>query len=157
MESHIVEILVILVNKYPSGAIKPEDFEPLSQDLIERGYTHDEIESALFWYHSRQQAGGGGEKVGLTLKSDSFRILHEVEKAIITPKAYGYLISLRQLGLITLDELDAIIEKAVLLGSGRVELEDIKLFVASEIMEHENLVPGVEHSFYLKTPSDRIQ
>ena len=49
------------------------------------------------------------------------------------------------------------VEKAVLLGERKVDVDDIKLFVASEIMEHEHRIPGIEQSFYLKTPSEHIQ
>ncbi len=156
MEQHIVEILVILMRDYPEGAIQPDDFEPLTNDLIRRGYTQHEIETALFWFHSRQM-NSETSTVAEELSSDSFRVLHDIERAVLSPQAYGYLIELKQLGLITLTELDAIIEKAVLLGGRKVDVEEIKMFIAAQIMEQESgfNVPGM--NYYLKTPSDRIQ
>ena len=156
MEQHIVEILVILMRDYPDGAMRPEDFEPLTNDLIKRGYTQNEIETALFWFHNRQAVRDASvEAEGLA--PDSFRILHDIERSILTPRAYGYLIELKQLGLITLAELDAIVEKAVLLGGRKVDTEEIKMFIAAQIMEQQGgfSMPGL--NFFLKTPPDRVQ
>jgi uncharacterized protein Smg (DUF494 family) len=156
MERHIVEILVILIHKYPQGAITSDEFEPLTRDLIDRGYTQHEIETAFFWYHSRQGVHSEA-KPDQALAEDSFRVLHEVERAVLTPEAYGYLISLRNLGMITLAEMDAIIERAVLLGGRRVDLDDIKSFVAAQIMEQDASGSGAATNYYLKIPSDRVQ
>ena len=156
MESHIVEILVILINKYPEGAINADEFEPLTRDLINRGYTPHEIETAFFWYHSRQGLQPKS-KAGEEMAEDSIRILHEVEKAVLTPEAYGYLISLRNLNLISLAEMDTIIERAVLMGGRRVDVEEIKTYVAAAIMEQDATGSGGQSNFYLKFPTDRVQ
>ena len=156
MERRIVEILVILMREHPDGAITKEEFETLSDDLAELGYSPHEVETALFWYHSRQLAKQDSEQRS-EFKSGAFRVLHEVERTVLRPEAYGYLIELKQLGIITLSELDAIVEKSVLLGGKQVNLDDIKTFVAAQIMEQDSgfSTPGL--SFYLKTPSNRIQ
>jgi len=156
MERHIVEILVFLIKQFPQGAILPEEFEPLTKDLIGQGYTPNEIESALFWFYNRQE-NRGSEAESETLDSSSFRVLHEVEKTIFTPGAYGYLIELRQLGLLTLNEMNLIIEKAMLLGGRKVDLEDMKLFVAAQIFDQEAFLPMPNQSFFMKTPSHKIQ
>lgn len=156
MENHIVEILVILLRKYPEGAINPDEFEPLTRDLMEQGYTQQEIETALFWYHSRQSRDAASRRQE-TLSPNSFRVLHEVERTIISPQAYGYLLQLHHLRLITLDEMDAIIERAVLSGARRVDVEDIKNLAALQIMEKEGAAGLPESNFYLRIPGERIQ
>ena len=156
MERHIVEILVILLKSYPEGAIRREDFDPLTQDLINRGYTQSEIETAMFLYHSRQD-GSRTVRTSGVINQNAFRVLHDVEKAILTTDAYGYLISLNQLGLISVEEMDSIIERAVMLGGRRVDMEEIKMFVATHIMDQENGLPGPGQSYYLKLSTDRIQ
>lgn len=154
MERHIVEILVILMKEYPEGSIRPEDFEPLANSLIGMGYTQNEIETALFWFFNRQEIKQNLQPAQ-GLSEDSFRVLQDHERAVITPKAYGYLLELHCLGLITLGEMDAIIERAVLMGSQKVDVEEIKGFVAAQIMEQggQSLsLPG----FFPKTPNERV-
>ena len=58
-------------------------------------------------------------------------ILHEVERRVISPEAYGYLLQLRALGLISPGQMEAIIERALMTGAGGVEEDDIKALVAS--------------------------
>ncbi len=156
MDRNIVEILVILLREHPEGIIQSEDFEPLSQNLFGQGYTQHEIETALFWFNNRFEMQNR-MSVREVLSPDSFRVLQDVEKTVITTKAYGYLLDIVNLGLINLDELDAIIEKAVLLGGRKVDVDEIKMFIAAQIMEQENELPSPGLSYYLKTPPNRIQ
>ncbi|HHE46153.1 MAG TPA: DUF494 family protein [Bacteroidetes bacterium] len=156
MERHIVEILVILTREYPEGAITREGLEPLNKEMIEMGYSQQEIEAALLLYHSRQLTKQRSNHLR-EFKSHAFRMLHEVEQAVLKPEAYGYLIKLQLLGLISLNELDEIIEKSVLLGGRKVDIDDVKTFVAAQIMEQDNNISAPGLGFYMKTPSDRIQ
>ena len=110
MERHIVEILVILLRQYSEGVIKPDEFDPLTEDLMDLGYTRQEIESAFFWFYNRVDSKKKSHGVE-NIETDSFRVLHEVEKAALSPEAYGYLIELRYLGMLTLVDMDRIIEK----------------------------------------------
>ena len=144
------------MKQYPGGSINPEDFDPLTKDLIGLGYTQQEIETALFWFYNRQETKKSVISTD-TIDSNAHRVLHEVERSIISPEAYGYLLELRQLGILDLSEMEIIIERAVLLGGYKVSLEDIKMFVAAQFLDQEPTLPIPGHSFYLKTPSDRVQ
>lgn len=154
MERHIVEILAILMREYPEGTIRPEDFEPLAQNLMVMGYTPNEIETALFWFYNRQEMRRS-IRPAEGISEDAFRVLHEYEKSLITPEAYGYLLELRRLGLITLGEMDAIIERAMLMGSRRVGVEEMKGFVAAQIMEQGNPSP-FSAGLYPRTRDDQV-
>lgn len=156
MERHIVEILVILMREYPEGVISQSEFESLNKSMTESGYTQHEIETALFWYHSRQVSRDCHNDTG-KFGRNSFRVLHDVERSIISPKAYGYLLELNQLGLLNLSEMDNIIEKSVLLSTGKVDIDDIKMFVAAQIMEQDSNQTMSGLSQYMKMPSSRIQ
>ncbi|MBM3326638.1 MAG: DUF494 domain-containing protein [Calditrichaeota bacterium] len=134
MEQHIVEILVILMRAYPEGDIRPDDFEPLANNLISLGYTQNEIETALFWFYNRVEYRRSTVKPD-GLSETSFRCLNDYEKMVLTPEAYGYLIELNHLGLLTLGEMDTIIERAVVMGGNRVDADDIKLFIAAHISD----------------------
>lgn len=155
MERHIVEILVILMREYPTGAIRPDEFEPLANDLIGLGYTQQEIETALFWFYNRQELNVQNRKDD-RFEQESFRYLHDAERSVITPQAYGYLIELQQLGLINLSEMDAMIERAVMIGGRRVDVDDMKMFIAAMIMDQSSSFSPAMQNYLLKTPSDKV-
>lgn len=156
MERNIVEILVILMQQFPEGAIKSDEFEPLTEDLIELGYSPLEIETAFFWFYNRI-----AEKQNPTafneVDSGSFRLLHDVEKSILSPDAYGYLIQLRQLEIISLEKMDSIIERSIIIGGKSVSLDDIKSFAAAAIFEEESGFSFPGKAMYIKLPNEIIQ
>jgi len=156
MERHIVEILVILMREYPEGAIRPEEFEPLANNLIGLGYTQNEIESALFWFYNRQEVNRSTPTQAHGLKPGAVRMLHEVERSVITPKAYGYLIELNQLGLITLEEMDSIIERSVVMGGRKVDIDDMKMFIAAQILDRSNEAGFVAPGNFAKNPTETV-
>ncbi|MDP8228715.1 MAG: DUF494 family protein [Candidatus Electryoneaceae bacterium] len=156
MDHHIVEILVILMREFPDGA-SPEEFEPLAKDLIDKGYTHYEVETALIWFYNRREIHAVSPPIDGEFNSQSFRILHEIERSIITPAAYGYMIELHQLGIIAMSEMNAVIERAILFGGERLNVDDVKLLVAAQIMEHDGNIPVFEQSFFVNNPTDTIQ
>ena len=157
MERNIVEILVILLRQYPEGDIKPEEFDPLTADLIGLGYSKQEIETALFWYYNRLEHNEKEQVFSDQPDSKSFRILHEVERTILSPGAYGYLVELRALGLISVLDMDQIIEKAIIVGGRKVSVDEIKSYVASFIMEQEAGSQFPERLVFLKTQTKNIQ
>lgn len=156
MDLNIVEILVVLMREFPEGAIKPEEYETLTKDLIGKGYSPREIETAFFWFHSRHEHRHLVPEVDV-IDPDSFRVLHEIEKSVLTTEAYGYLIELNRMGIISMIDLDRIIEKAVLLGGRRVNADEIKMFVAAQLMDQEAGTINFGESYYVKTPTDKIQ
>ena len=155
MERHIVEILAILLKEYPEGGITPDDFEPIANNLIGLGYTHQEIEAALFWFYNRNEMQFQNRSVN-NFSKDSFRFLHDAERHVISPEAYGYLIELQQLGLINLTEMDQIIERAVMLGGRRIDVDEVKMFIAAIIMEQSTVFSPAMQTVMLKTPSDKV-
>jgi uncharacterized protein Smg (DUF494 family) len=155
MERHIIEILVLIIKAHPEGLISIHEFSALNESLDEMGYSQQEIDMALFWYHNHLMTKDD-------IKSDKFepgsiRVLHEIERSIIRPEAYGYLLELNQLGLINVSEMDSIIDKSVLLGGRKVSIEDIKLFVAAHIMDQDSGFGSSGISQYMRIPTSKIQ
>lgn len=134
MNEKVVEILVYIMQEIKSTKQEIGDLELLSKDLIGKGYTNHEISHAFSWLFDRM-------KDNFTeimrnkgpISPHSFRVLHEVEKMIITPAAYGYLIQLKELDLLNDPEMEQIIEKALMLGTNQVSIDDMKAIVASSL------------------------
>jgi uncharacterized protein Smg (DUF494 family) len=131
----IIEIIVYLLSEMKKnkqlGEIEVEQLSNL-------GYTQNEINTAFSWIYSKIYAG---EKIFTEeiVKSRSFRVLHDVEKNVITPEANGYLIQLRELGLITDMDIETIIDKIMLSAYNKIEVEDMKSYIAAYLLDLDDM------------------
>ncbi|MBN1349139.1 DUF494 family protein [candidate division KSB1 bacterium] len=148
MNERVVEIINYIINEIQSSESNLQKLDQLSAELTHQGYSEDEISSAFSWLF---------DKIKINIDDlisppkntlpHAFRVLHDVERLIISPRAYGYLIQLRELGLISAMELEQIIEKALMIGTSTVSLEDVKAIVASLIFNSEGLLEGTNYIF----------
>ncbi len=136
MNERVVEILVYIMNQLRSKKGNLNQLELLSRDLLDRGYTENEISSAFSWLMERIESGYE-ELVRQTApaSSFSFRVLHELEQMIILPEAYGFLLQMKALGLLDDFDVEQVIERAVMLGSSKVDVPAIKAIIASVLAQ----------------------
>ncbi|RPI14933.1 MAG: DUF494 family protein [Ignavibacteriae bacterium] len=131
----IIEIIVFLLRELQNNKQLSEvDLDALSK----LGYTQNEINTAFGWLYSKMFSG---EKVFTTDKSthQSHRVLHDVERNIILPDAHGYLIQLRELGLLSDMDIEVIIDKIMVSGFTNVGVDEIKAFIASYLLDIEDM------------------
>ena len=131
----VIEIIVLLL-----GELK--DNKKLGevdvQKLTRMGYTQNEINTAFSWIYSKIKTG---EKI-LDIKSSnkrSHRVLHEVEKNIISADAFGYIIQLRELGLLNDTEIEDLIDKIMASGYMKVTQEDMKQIIAGYLLDIDEM------------------
>ncbi|MDZ7289939.1 MAG: DUF494 domain-containing protein [candidate division KSB1 bacterium] len=143
MNERVVEILVYIMNEIRGGRPMPDNLELISRDLMQRGYTESEISSAFSWLFERYQSESEElvRHVGSTLPG-STRVLHDVERVIISPEGYGYLLQLKHLGILSDVEMEQIIERAMMLGATRLSEAAIKSLVASTLFNFEGAAEG---------------
>jgi len=139
MNDRVVEILVYIMTEIRGQKSDPDKLELISRDLLQRGYSQHEISFAFSWLFERYR-GESEEVFGISPASrGSFRVLHELEKAVITPEAYGYLLQLKQLRLVSDAELENIIERAMMAGVVHVSEVDIKALAAAVLFSPEGM------------------
>lgn len=142
MNERVVEILIYIMSEIRNNRKGSEELELLSKDLIQRGYTENEISSAFSWLLERMQSESEElVKSHGPITKYSFRHLHEIERSIISTEAYGYIVQLKELGIIDQVEVEQIIERAMMLGS-QVSVEDIKSIVANMLFNPEKFNDG---------------
>jgi len=143
MNERVVEILIYIMSAIRKNHKVTQKLDLLSQNLIQQGYSESEISSAFTWlldrlnYESEELI----QRQSPTLKN-SFRHLHEVERAVITTAAYGYIIQLAELGIIDNMDVEQILERALMLGLAEVGVEDIKAIVAAILFTGDALLDG---------------
>ncbi|MCA9731339.1 MAG: DUF494 family protein [Deferribacteres bacterium] len=132
MNERVVEILMFIMSQLRGGKKDFDNLDLLSQDLLNRGYSQNEISSAFSWLFER--ADHDIEEIlrdGDSDISQSFRVLHELEEMIISADAFGYLLQIKQLEILSDFDVELAIEKAMMLGVSRVHIEDMKSIVAA--------------------------
>jgi uncharacterized protein Smg (DUF494 family) len=100
-----------------------------TSDLHERGYSDSEIAAALSWIIERGQQAP-------TLPADGFRILHGIEHNVLTIDAWGMLLTYSELGFLSQDDVEQILERAVILGADRqVAVPEVKALIAAYMLD----------------------
>ena len=76
-----------------------------------------------------------------------------MEKLIITPEAYGYLIQIYQLGMLKEYDIEDVIDRVLSRGKGNhITLDDIKAVAASLIFDSD----GGSDTMFFQNRSDSI-
>ncbi|RJP76562.1 MAG: DUF494 family protein [Candidatus Zixiibacteriota bacterium] len=136
MYHRIMELLVLLMDEFGGGSLQTEQMDHISEDLLSRGYTEQEISAAFFWLYHRfgEEHGDASPARDFQPPADtSHRALNSIEQRYISPEAFGYLLQLRHVGLISMMEMEKILERAMLLGLVPVGLDEMKLITQAEL------------------------
>lgn len=140
MYQRIMEILVILMDEFSDKSWKTEQMDQFGEDLLQRGYTEQEINTAFYWLYHRlnRDKNVPPQTLEVTEPSQtSHRVLHVLESRLLTPQAFGYLLQLRHLRLVSSKEMEEIIERLLLLDIRPASVEDVKI-VTQSVMFDEN-------------------
>lgn len=141
MNNRVVDILVYIVNEIKAKKGYVDNIDRIARDLVNKGYTEGEINNALSWLI-------GSVKANDIHSHSTFRILHQTEKAVITPQAFGYIIQLKELGLINSSEMEEIIEECMI-GTKPVTLDEVKSIAASLVFEDGESEFRIHGGFYV--------
>ena len=150
MKERIIEIIIYLLEQFRQAPDKNTD-KDLSKELLSRGYTDNEINLAFSWVSNHLQSKTADSKINYSLDSDL--VLDDLEKLIISPEAYGYLLQLYHLGMLKEYDLEDVIDRALLKGSNHVTLDDVKAVAASLIFNSES---GSDDNFFFQGGTDSI-
>lgn len=138
MYERIVDIIVYVMSELRSK----KDIKKVNLDELQsRGYTSSEISTALSWIADRIAFNERVLPFGVKSEPHSFRVLQESEKELFTPDAWGELVSMNNLGIISNENIETLIDKAMLIGMYKIDLKELKIFVANSIffMQYDNI------------------
>ncbi len=141
MQERIVELILYLVNELKTNKnLSDVDVAALARE----GYTQSEITTAFSWLFDRMSTGQPSPELSPRYEQ-SHRVLHEAEKLVISPEAFGYLLQFRQLGLLTNQDVETILERIMAAGFGTVGVAEARSFVAGILFDAENPRNGSSH------------
>jgi len=115
MKEKVVEILVYIMSEIQENKRLQEiDIG----ELKNKGYTQSEISAAFTWLYDNVQIGEVQFARPAQAARNSRRVFHEAEKQVLSTESQGYLIQLRELGLLDDRDLESVIERAMMAGGG---------------------------------------
>ena len=143
MQDKIIEIIVYILSEIKNlKQINEIDLEGLTKV----GYTENEINTAFAWLYSKINRGENIFK-GKKESDKSKRFFHEAEKNTLTTEAMGYLMMLMELGLLSDDDEELILDKIFYSGLQKIELTELKSIIASLILDLENKSEKLDRLF----------
>jgi len=128
MKERIVEILIYLMSEMQEN--KTLNDIDLS-DLKSRGYTQSEISAAYSWIFENMESAPHGTMRSGRPSGSSRRVLHDAEKLVLSTESQGYLIQLRELGLLDDGDLETAIERAMVAGYDKLTIGEIRQIIAA--------------------------
>lgn len=139
MQERINEIIEFLMREIaqlrePLG----HSIEKLSKKLLKKGYTEGEIHKAVEWVIlnlDKPQKPAASRK--FPHPGMSLRVLIPEEMQFFSPPAYGYLIQLQTLGIISPLQVDLIIERCFLMGLSQAGVDEVKTVVSQLLLGKE--------------------
>jgi Smg protein len=129
MNERIIDIILYLVNQIRQNT--PIEQIDLKR-LVSAGYTDAEIGAAFSWLVDRSEFGPG-ERMASPRRT--FRVLHEQERALFKREAYGYMLQLVEIGLLSDIEFEVIINRAHLAGFSALGINDVKEMIMTLLAE----------------------
>ena len=131
MKERIVEILIYIMSEMQANkGIADIDLG----DLKDKGYTQSEIGAAFSWLYDNMKMSEVGVSYESVPGKGSRRVLHEVEKQMLSTEAQGYIIQLRELGLLDDRDLELVIERVVLSGFEKLTPSELQEIVAAVLL-----------------------
>jgi uncharacterized protein Smg (DUF494 family) len=137
MNERIIDIILYLVTQIRQET--PIELIDVNR-LSDAGYTASEIGAACSWLVDRATFGSAVAPSGDPRRS--FRILHESERRMFRPEAYGYLLQLFEIGLIDVGELETVINRAQIANLYALDTYEVKTLIGMLLAESGDLSFG---------------
>jgi Smg protein len=124
------DVLVYLYENYwrPDACPEPKQ---LSRKLSAVGFEAEEINDALKWLDGLAHTAEGGTEalVRLQPQAGSLRIYTAHERDVLGDDSIGFISFLESAGVMAPAMREMVIDRALAVGSGRIELDDLKIIV----------------------------
>jgi uncharacterized protein Smg (DUF494 family) len=142
MRNRILEIVVFLMDYIRDDHGHQSEADDVSTALRNLGYSDQEISSAYTWF--LEQFKGTPEQFFSKFPEDrsSLRVLTDVERTYVLPEAHGFLIKLRNGGVINGEQFEAIIERAIFFATEPITLEQMKIISSAVVFNETDELEG---------------
>jgi uncharacterized protein Smg (DUF494 family) len=136
VQEKILEIVVYLMNRLTDIQGSISSFDEMSADLRSMGFTDSEISSAYNWLLKHfEDYPESFSLAHIETDTRAIRVLSDAERRVISPEAYGYLLQLRHLNLLSTEQMEMILDRCALFVNDPVGLSEIKILASVALFE----------------------
>jgi uncharacterized protein Smg (DUF494 family) len=134
MYDRIIEILIFVLSELTNN----KDLDEISiAELTKRGYTNEEITTAFTWIV--EQLDNPESMPGLNMPNNeiAFRVLNETETELFNKETWGEIINLKNLGMLSNENIEALIDWAVLMGIDNMTKQQLSEYLAFNVFKFQ--------------------
>lgn len=135
------DILVYLFENYVHADACPEPAQ-LARKLTAAGFEEDEIADALEWLSGLRQLSDA-DRPPHCARPGSLRVYGEDELRRLGVECRGFLLFLENAGILDAACREMIVERALALGEGEIELENLKVIVLMVLWQQDRPINGL--------------
>ena len=138
MHERIIELLLLLMGELHT---EKQLGEIDVSTLTKQGYTQSEISTAFAWLFERMKSTGSTERFSQPRRS-SHRMLHAAEKTSLNKEGYGYLLQCLHLGLLSMDDMETVIERVMMAGFADAGEAEVKAIIGGVLFGSDRKPDG---------------
>jgi len=127
----ILDIVFYLVQYVRTHNGSLAHLDDISKSLRNLGFTESEISSAYGWFLEEVQSRSEKFVFSNDIGNCQPRVFSELERQQIEPAAQGYLIQIHQMGLLSEEEFEMTIERAMMLAPEQVDVAGMKMLTST--------------------------
>lgn len=155
MPERIIEIIVYAMRRF-QDVKKSGDKNDLTSELLAKGYTDAEINLSFSWIYNHLKTTSGD-----TQNIDETEFIENLDYSnyhnpVLSDEAYGYLIQMIQLGILTEYQVDQILEKALDSGDEYISTEKVKSFIVNILFDSDKFNSAFS-SYYFNRGNEQLQ
>ncbi len=131
MDELLINMFSLIADQVRSKQELFDEEGKIMQALLNNGYHLQEADAALTLMQSLvQREAGAFLKPENVLRVTGVRTMNREERERFSPEAFSFVTKLALLGIITEDQREELIERALNVCLGRIDLNQVKAFIA---------------------------
>ena len=143
MKENVLDVLLYLFQNFMDADLDIEpDREFLVDQLVEAGFHDYEIDKAFVWL---DDLATNQENQQNNLKGTTFRLFTDSELDKLDLESRGFLLYLENMGVLTTETRELVIERVMALDSLEMDIERVKWVILMVLFNQ----PGQEHAHVL--------
>jgi len=124
MKENVLDVLLYLFQNFMDGDLEIDpDRDFLIDRLVEAGFQNYEIDKAFVWL---DDLATNQETQQNTLKGNTFRLFTDGELEKLDVESRGFLLYLENMGVLTTETRELVIERVMALDSYEMDIERVK-------------------------------
>jgi len=124
MKENVLDVLLYLFQNFMEGDIEVDpDRDYIEDQLLSAGFEQYEIDKAFIWL---DELATSQEQQQSKIKKHSFRLFSDEELAKLDLECRGFLLYLENMGVLTTETRELVIERIMALDSDDFDIERLK-------------------------------